>query len=62
MLENQLLVVQTIFQWEGHDLNWIHKNSQSAMTISKSLQSSKLVNKELSGRTSGQWQFVASKE
>jgi len=26
MLENQLLVVQKLFQWEDHDLNWILKH------------------------------------
>jgi len=25
MLKNQLLVVQKLFQWEGHDPNWIHR-------------------------------------
>lgn len=51
MLENQLLVVQKLFQWEGHDLDWIHKNSQSSVTISNQDRHKKiLANKELSRR------------
>ena len=33
MLENQLLVVQNHFQWEGRDPNWIHENYQSTKTV-----------------------------
>ena len=62
MLENQILVVQKLFQWEVHDLKWIHENYQSSKIVSNHDRLQKLVNNELSGKTSGHWQFVANKE
>ena len=54
MLENQLLVVQKLFQWEGRDTNWIHENYQTAMTVSN--QDRLRINEQRAIRkTSGQW-------
>jgi len=46
MLENKLLVVQKLFQWEGRDPNWIHRRLSKnhdcirAGQISKEIQNS----------------------
>lgn len=56
MLENQLLVVQKLFQWEGCDPNWIHKKLSRTMSVSgwsKSLRKSKTMIKN----TLNQWQW-----
>jgi len=50
MLENQILVVQMLFQHEGCDLNWIHENFKVLCLYQIMIDFKKLVKNELSGR------------
>ena len=64
MLENQLLVVQKLFQWEGRDLNQIHEDYQSTMTVSKHDRLQRFMSTERSGRplNNGSWQIARNDE
>ena len=52
--ENQLLVVQKIFQWEGRDPNWIHKQLLKNLDYVAMKQISK-VSKTTIENTLNQW-------
>jgi len=56
MLENQLLVVQKLFQWEGRDLNRIHKELIRNHDYIRSGQISK-ESKTAIKNTLNQWQW-----
>lgn len=56
MLENQLLVIQKLFQWEGHDPNWIHKELSKNHDCIRSGQISK-ESKTTIKKALNQWQW-----
>ena len=56
MLENQLLVVQNLFQWEGCDPNWIHRRLSKNHDCIRLEQISK-VSKIVIKNTLNQWKW-----
>ena len=62
MLENKLLVVQKLFQCEGCDSNWIHEELSKFHDCIKLRQTLEIYEQRAIRKTSGQWQFAASKE